>query len=526
MLQSFALLTGPFAVPSSVPQALWAVGSTHTCTANGFLFSLGSMSTPMYTLFLCVYSYFKIRKNMSDQEFTRKIEWKLHALIIIISLSVCISALVMRALNSATIGNFCLVSAVPAGCRQNPEVFGECDKTVLWNVTVFSYLTIFGIPFVCLAGIVGSMISICKHVIVTRNRVYQGRGQTEPLGSSSSSAQNSNDHHIRKKELRISKLRDRTSRETVSSALKDESDSDQHVQDVSLVHGSDSKSGICLPPHHNQNEAEEYCNDEYIFEHDNSGRNSSKSQTELEQKQAAEDLVRSYRRDFVVQALLYVVVFIIPFGFWWSCSLILIFWRTQPPLILALLTTILYPMGGLFNIYVYTRPKVTMLRRSNTNYSWFHAFWLVIKAGSVTPTIALTPSKEADESPNIAGGISSLTECHDAKTEAASLVMRHRIADSIDFFSIDTPPAKLSSFVSSEDSNAGEASVIPFNCLRNYYKWPESEGLDPLDEKPDDGEEPNSFHTNDGILDGDYSLKPISEGLEEDINSQATSQQN
>lgn len=45
----------------------------------------------------------------------------------------------------------------------------------------------------------------------------------------------------------------------------------------------------------------------------------------------------------------------------------------------------IYPLGGLFNILVYTRPAVAVLRRRYPEFSRFRALLLVIKAGGEVP---------------------------------------------------------------------------------------------------------------------------------------------
>ena len=45
------------------------------------------------------------------------------------------------------------------------------------------------------------------------------------------------------------------------------------------------------------------------------------------------------------------------------------------------------PLGGFFNILVYTRPKVSTLRRRRPEYWWFQAFWMVVKVGGEVPDL-------------------------------------------------------------------------------------------------------------------------------------------
>jgi hypothetical protein len=51
-----------------------------------------------------------------------------------------------------------------------------------------------------------------------------------------------------------------------------------------------------------------------------------------------------------------------------------------------------FPLGGLYNILVYTRPNVSSLRRTDANLSWLKAFILVIRAGGEVPSRTETSS--------------------------------------------------------------------------------------------------------------------------------------
>ena len=46
-----------------------------------------------------------------------------------------------------------------------------------------------------------------------------------------------------------------------------------------------------------------------------------------------------------------------------------------------LIARILYPMQGLLNILVYTRPHVISVRKRSPHYSWRKAFWIVVQRG-------------------------------------------------------------------------------------------------------------------------------------------------
>ena len=183
ILQSFAMLSGPLAAPADVPQALWAAGNNLTCKTNSVMFTIGSTSTPMYTFFLCYFRLCKVKKNMTDDAFSRKIEWKLHKFIIAFSFTVVVAALVTKTLNSSMHGNFCNNSAVPTGCRQSPDIYGECDETIARNTTILVFVN-FLASLLCLVGIIICMAKICWHVMITTYTHTSTGGKSTVRGSS------------------------------------------------------------------------------------------------------------------------------------------------------------------------------------------------------------------------------------------------------------------------------------------------------------------------------------------------------
>ena len=102
---------------------------------------------------------------------------------------------------------------------------------------------------------------------------------------------------------------------------------------------------------------------------------------------AADLLVRHYRRQFFIQASLYVLAYASTHSFAWI-RMVVVTKKQAPGSVFMLLNSIVYPLGGLFNILVYTRPKVLSLQRNNPQYSWFWAFILVVRAGGVVPAAA------------------------------------------------------------------------------------------------------------------------------------------
>ena len=147
----------------------------------------------------------------------------------------------------------------------------------------------------------------------------------------------------------------------------------------------------------------------------------------------------------MIQASLYVLAYIAPIFFFLYSMIVLVIVKRHVNGVLVLLASIFYPLGGLFNILVYTRPKVLSLRRINPQYYWFQAFVIVIRAGAVVPMVVVEEenSPPARESP---AGQSSLS--------SGGMMLRN-------LSSIDTPPVILGNALSS-----GDYSEEPDDCDR------------------------------------------------------------
>ena len=91
-------------------------------------------------------------------------------------------------------------------------------------------------------------------------------------------------------------------------------------------------------------------------------------------------------REAVTQSLLYIAAFIITYtGFIAICILLAV--NATVPFPLMQEWAIFVPLAGFFNIFVYTRLKVSTVRRRRPEYWWFQAFWMVVKAGGDMPDI-------------------------------------------------------------------------------------------------------------------------------------------
>jgi hypothetical protein len=104
---------------------------------------------------------------MTDQDFVRNIEKFIHPSIILFTATLCIAGLVTKSINSTVLGNICTFSAIPAGCRQRPDIFGECDPDIARSTAILVYISVIGLEVSCLLGTIGCMTTICCHILKT-----------------------------------------------------------------------------------------------------------------------------------------------------------------------------------------------------------------------------------------------------------------------------------------------------------------------------------------------------------------------
>lgn len=109
----------------------------------------------------------------------------------------------------------------------------------------------------------------------------------------------------------------------------------------------------------------------------------------------------------MIQASLYVGVYVLTYIGPTVCLSTFYYQGVGPPRILSVVVHTIYPMGGALNILVYTRPRVSTVRKRKQEYSWCQAFWEVVKAGGEVPancnrtSISLNNARtrEREESP-------------------------------------------------------------------------------------------------------------------------------
>jgi len=126
-----------------------ASGTTATCTAQGFFNELGNVATPLYNTSLCAYYVLIIRQAWSEDRIRVRAEPYMHAMPILIALTIAILGLPFTLYNNS--GWLCWIDEYPRGCSGSEctrgtyaDIFRWIHYTIIWSaiisVTVGMYL--------------------------------------------------------------------------------------------------------------------------------------------------------------------------------------------------------------------------------------------------------------------------------------------------------------------------------------------------------------------------------------------------
>lgn len=351
MMQSLRIALGPFLNDSAVPHAFWAIGNKHTCRLDGLLFALGSTGAPMYSCALCIYYYCKLYKKMPNQRFAQKVEIWINQFVLIFLTTTNIYALGTKSFNSSQEGQFCLYAVTPSGCRQRPDLYGECESTPDPNsIAILSLLTSVFIPVACLVISV-VLLSFLLWKTLLNERIF---------GLSSTSSCNENVNNMQNEE----EEKKSTAKEIITADVVDSEEI------ASPLAGNSRKNA------ERQSTVKQYRGVKRFVKK----RRLRTSGSNIEDDSTG-TASRAYRQEMTVQLILYCCSFLLSHLLLAIVQIMLLIMKSTPSLPLTYATKALFPLQGLFNVVIFLRPavRVTKMRRPET--SWIKAYYLVVKNG-------------------------------------------------------------------------------------------------------------------------------------------------
>ncbi len=353
IFQSLALVTGPFFIPAGTPRAIFASMNTASCEANAFFMVLGSTSVPLYMFALSLFYLCKLNFKFTDGDFARRIEKKFHIATISVMLILCTVGLALDFFNPSPAGSFCYVEEYPFGCSIAPESFGECTRGGMGSEKIFVLIIII-IICACFLGIAVNFTLLCVKSFYIE-RMFRSRA-----GDISNYA----DYYGR----------------------GDDHDCDDNI--CTCCNGkfkcccSCSGSGISQCCNQCRGLCSGVCSCMRNFFTCAAFRNYH----QLEHEPDADYVLRLYKRETIIQSSLYVGAFFLAYLLPMMQTIGSLFAYKFPNAIGSTMS-FFYPLGGLANIFVYTRPKIVRFRHVYPNCSRIRAFFFVMRAGGELPDL-------------------------------------------------------------------------------------------------------------------------------------------
>ena len=310
IMQSAGILTLSFAVPIDTPDAPWAMGNTEACETVGFFLNIGVTAVPLYTLFLSYYFLKRVKDRMTPQEFARKYEFNIHALIWLFPVIGGSVALARKDFNPSKNGALCIMMDNPVDCSADPETYGSCIRGEnAPKDSVFLVAVPFALTFVML------IVNLLRFTL-----------------------------HVYSQE-RLIRLEARRSD-------RDNADSSQGCKDKLKA----AIIGCC---------------------------NSKESDPQ------DQDTTQSLSMQALVQSSLYIFAYFLAYSGPILVSIMSVSGMARPRWV-SWLGAIFWPVGGFFNVLIYTRPKVSAMQKMypvvRKHSSWFAIFLLIVFGGGEVPT--------------------------------------------------------------------------------------------------------------------------------------------
>ena len=149
--------------PKDNPDALFAISTTGSCEAIGFMFTLGVCCLVWYTVFLTYCFMRRIKYKITPQNFAKKKEKYFHFVATFLSLGLGLAGVATGNINPQGKGNICGLGPYPVGCDKSPDMVCERGDGKGTNIL----LTIAGII------LIGGFLILVVVLLLFTHHVYR-----------------------------------------------------------------------------------------------------------------------------------------------------------------------------------------------------------------------------------------------------------------------------------------------------------------------------------------------------------------
>ena len=102
VLESVWNFTSTWPIPAGNANQVWSIGTTETCSAQGFFLTL-SVAVPIYNAFLAFYYMLVVNYNLKDQTLRRRVEPAMHITAFVWAFGTAFSSVMMGLINDANL---------------------------------------------------------------------------------------------------------------------------------------------------------------------------------------------------------------------------------------------------------------------------------------------------------------------------------------------------------------------------------------------------------------------------------------
>jgi len=122
IFRSIAIIWGNWAVPKGTPYFAGALGTVGTCTAQGFISILTSISVASYYASLSICSFISVKHKFKEEEYKWNEKW-IHFVCVCLPLAYSIWMITEENINPY--GSGCYGASSPLGCQADPDLVCE-----------------------------------------------------------------------------------------------------------------------------------------------------------------------------------------------------------------------------------------------------------------------------------------------------------------------------------------------------------------------------------------------------------------
>ena len=168
-------IVGALAIPSDASGQFGNIGTTATCTAQGFLIYISGRVAVLYYSSFSVYSYVAVLNDFNKTNYQWCEKW-IHILVHIHPVGMAFYFLSVESFNPGF--GFCKVSSLPNGCDVSDEIPCERGPDTYDRKDMMFYL---GIPVFCMMLLPTLVMAALYFKVKERERGPQQQTQTQPV---------------------------------------------------------------------------------------------------------------------------------------------------------------------------------------------------------------------------------------------------------------------------------------------------------------------------------------------------------